>query len=293
MKKLRYLVENFLPGLHEEWGEDLRVIQNLLGEMHDLDVLLYKANEIGALHDKELRDQWRSWIAGEYRLRQDEYRRRMTGTASLWRIWRKRLPQGDQLRADCIERLKTWAYFRDPDSERTERVVRLALQIYEGLTSQDYFRSEEVDRLRNILHVAALSHAIGAEGPGRKRHKRSYRLLCKLQLPIGLELTDFRMAALAVRYHRGALPAPDHKPAQELMEEDAKRTILLAAILRLAVAFSISPQIEICALEINDSGRQLLIRAKGYDEYSSLAQKLARDRHLLEIASGLPLIIRS
>src|SRR5262249_15319726 len=39
LKKFRYLVENFLPTLHEQWKDDLKQAQDLLGEIHDLDVL--------------------------------------------------------------------------------------------------------------------------------------------------------------------------------------------------------------------------------------------------------------
>src|SRR5919198_636030 len=39
LKKFRYIVENFLPDHHQQWGKDLKELQDLLGEVHDLDVL--------------------------------------------------------------------------------------------------------------------------------------------------------------------------------------------------------------------------------------------------------------
>src|SRR5215467_4364861 len=39
LKKFRYVVENFLPTLHKDWEQGLRKVQDLLGEIHDLDVL--------------------------------------------------------------------------------------------------------------------------------------------------------------------------------------------------------------------------------------------------------------
>ena len=39
IKRFRYIVENFLPVEHKAWSNDLKEIQDLLGEVHDLDVL--------------------------------------------------------------------------------------------------------------------------------------------------------------------------------------------------------------------------------------------------------------
>ena len=39
VKRFRYTVESLLPARYEEWGEDLKRVQDLLGEVHDLDVL--------------------------------------------------------------------------------------------------------------------------------------------------------------------------------------------------------------------------------------------------------------
>ena len=38
IKRFRYIVENFLPLQHAAWSDDLKQVQDLLGEVHDLDV---------------------------------------------------------------------------------------------------------------------------------------------------------------------------------------------------------------------------------------------------------------
>src|SRR5579863_2751401 len=39
IKRFRYTVENFLPAEHKLWSDDLKEMQDLLGDVHDLDVL--------------------------------------------------------------------------------------------------------------------------------------------------------------------------------------------------------------------------------------------------------------
>ena len=39
LKQFRYTVENFLPQRYEVWAADLKAMQDLLGDVHDLDML--------------------------------------------------------------------------------------------------------------------------------------------------------------------------------------------------------------------------------------------------------------
>jgi CHAD domain-containing protein len=292
LKKFRYTLENFLPGPCQEWGADLRDLQNLLGEMHDLHVLLRMAIGIGAIRKKKPRDKWRSWIENEIHQRMSLYRRKMTGNNSLWRLWRDGLPQGEQLQLAAIKRLEAWASFRDPDCDNSRLVEQLAFQLFDGLAAQNLLGSLAAERLRAILRISAILHAVGSSAREEK-HKKSYRIISKLQPPVGLPAEDFKVAALVVRYHQGRIPDSGQEDVKDLREEQLRMAMILSGILRLAVAFAILQQQEIPGFEIRKLGQALVIRAGGVDNHSETAQELNRAKHPLEIACGLPIVIRN
>ncbi len=76
LKKLRYTVENFLPARYEQWGQDLKDVQDWLGEIHDLAVLWNTAVRIDAFPTAESRAQWRASIDPEKEERIRRYRER-------------------------------------------------------------------------------------------------------------------------------------------------------------------------------------------------------------------------
>ena len=53
---------------------------------------------------------------------------------------------------------------------------------------------------------------------------------------LGLETRRFAAGRLVARFHRGALPTRRHKTLRDLLPDEQKATIQLAAVLRLANA---------------------------------------------------------
>jgi len=314
IKRFRYTVENFLPRQHAWWGDDLKELQDLLGEVHDLDVLWATAIEVQAFPDAESRRRWREKLDVERGKRIERYREKMVGRQSLWRVWRAELPAGPQLRAAAMSRLRVWAGYLDPDFSHSQRVAQLALLLYDGLKdaglvtanlTAEKLAAGSVGALsldydsRAVLQAAALMHDVGKAKGQEKHQKRSYRMIRGMARPLGWSAREMEMAAVVARYHRGALPRPRGKSLQVLELPDRPLAMELAGVLRLANALDTrhglrgdggedSPR-----LEVSLQDRVVVVRAAGYSALDGSAEGVAAARHLLETVLRRPVLVRS
>jgi CHAD domain-containing protein len=292
LKRFRYIVEIFLPSRHEQWGQDLRALQDLLGEVHDLDVLWRKAVESGAVREPETRSRWRLWIDDQRKQRIDLYRKKMLGRSSLWHVWRAGLPGPEELKEVALARLQTWASFRDPNVSHTEYVTRLALQLYDGLSNHGLIRSPEMMDPRSVLYAAALLHKVGLAITKKKHQKASFRQILNLSPPLGWTAKSLHQVALVVRYHRGGFPHSQHKGFAGLTGAQRQTITLLAGILRLATILDLNQGQRIRGLEVIKTESAVIILADGYAPNDPLGAKIARARYLLESACQLPVLFR-
>jgi len=298
IKRFRYIVENFLPIEHKAWSNDLKEIQDLLGEVHDLDVLWSTAVECQVFPDADSRRHWHDRILSERRKRITRYRTKMIGENSLWQIWRAALPQGKQIQALATRRMKLWANGLDPDFVHSERVASLALQLYDGLLARGWQPSVDAASARSSLLAAALLHDVGKSEGQKGHHKTTLDLIRAHGNPLGWKLVDLQRAAIVARFHRGALPTRRHKTLRDLLPDEQKAAIQLAAVLRLANALDAAHDGHIRRIQIeNDhiptkSTEALMIAAEGYSPLGQSAQTIAAERHLLETLLHRPVIIR-
>jgi CHAD domain-containing protein/HD superfamily phosphodiesterase len=299
LKRFRYIVENFLPAEHKAWSNDLKEVQDLLGEVHDLDVLWNTAVSCHVFPDANSRKRWHERIIAERTKRIDRYRKKMIGPDSLWQVWRAALPQGKQIQALATRRMKLWANTLDPDFAHSERVASLALQIYDGLLSSGWQSSIDQASARSSLLAAALLHDVGKSKGDRGHHKTSFDLIRAHGTPLGWRPADLHRAAIVARFHRGSLPTRKHKSLRDLLPDEQKGTIQLAAILRLANALDAAHdghihRIQIEKDQIRTKGNEaLIIAAEGYSPLSKSAQTIAAERHLLETVLHRPVLLKS
>ena len=263
LKRFRYTVENFLPRRLDAWAADLRELQDLLGENHDLHILLQTAVRIEAFQDHNVREHWHNRIGQERALRLERYRRKMCGRDSLWQVWRAGLPTGKKVRSSAFARLKVWAANRDPNPAHAHHVARLASRLFCTLKMYTLLGDTSPEDARFILETAAILHDVGRARAERGYHKASYRLVRSLDPLFGLNPAHLRLAALVARYHRGALPRPTHKRLAGIAGEQRRLVTFLAGILRLADAFDSARDGHILGLEASQSPEVILIRAEG------------------------------
>jgi CHAD domain-containing protein len=292
LKRFRYIVENFLPEQHAMWSDDLKELQDLLGEVHDLDVLWATALQVNAFPDAESRSKWHSTIIEQRTRRIEKYRAKMVGEGSLWQVWRAQLPIGKQIESAALSRLKLWASFLDPDFQHSSHVARLALQLYDGLPIKRAPANSGPADARGILQVAALLHDVGRSSKEKGHHKATLKLIDRLSPPLSWSAQKMRWVGIVARYHRGALPETGQKTLVGLSPGQRQSVLRLAGILRLANAFDAGRDGRIQRIEVRQYDGFLEIAAQGYSPRDRMAESVAAARHLLETVYRRPVMVK-
>ena len=293
IKRFRYTVENFLPERYAAWGKDLKRLQDLLGEVHDLDVLRESLPEAGPAFDADAQARWHETIDRERQARLDAYRREMAGRSALWPVWRGELPQGPRLEAAALAKLTAWAAYLDPDVGHSRHVGRLALHLFDGLAAAGRNGPFSSPRSRRLLHAAALLHNAGRSEGKKGAHKAAYRLISRLEPPVGWNAEEMKRVGLIARYYRGAEPREDHKGFADLEPNEQKVITCLAGVLRLADALDCAHDSSVHGVAVSNGGGFVLLEAAGWEENQDNAAEIGGRKHLLEKALGLPVIVRA
>ncbi len=289
LKKFRYVVENFLPQHHEAWKDGLKDAQDLLGEIHDLDVLREAAERICADLPHEVRQPWELMLRDERTARIKRYGEIMEGANSLWLQWRSGLPRGTAARHASLTRLQAWSSFLDSDVQHGRRVAHFAVQIYEGLVRIGVLNDASKNG-SDLLRAAAVVHEVGRAEGNKNHHKKTEKMVGELDRLVGWTRQDILTVARVARYHRGALPQVSR--LQDVPALQRRQIKLLAGILRLANALDAEHNGAIRRISIAKKDGFVVIRAQGLLADSSLAEKIAGARHLLEITCGLPILVQ-
>lgn len=292
VKKFRYTVESLLPARYETWGEDLKRVQDLLGEVHDLSVLAEKIELVATIEVQESKDAWKERLASETTSRLETYRQLTLGKTNLYQDWRAGLPQGERLELAGIARLRATARALDENVRRSNRVSALAMRLYGGLTRAHAAPIFGNPKLRRVMRAAARLHGIGSGLDSKKPEKAARDLLLQMEAPAGWTAEEWRLVATIVRYHRGVQPQEKHKGFAELNEEERGKVCACAGILRLARALRKYGVETTVGVKVEKSVDAVIVRVPGLVDTEETAAGMAAGKHLLETCIGCPLILK-
>jgi CHAD domain-containing protein len=301
LKRFRYTVEGLLPEHYAAWSENLKRLQDLLGDVHDLDVLSEmldgtKASEglktSEGLKASELPNLWQEKITRERRERIETYRQLTLGTTSLWHEWRHNLPHGRRLEAASTARLSATARAADAHSRRTAQVSRIAIRVFELLRRAQAAPVFQQANMRRMMSAAAKLHGIETVGERRLSQKAVRKFLLQLTVPPNWTGEEWDLLAWAVRFHRGAEPKQKNGFAKlSEVQQSAVRT--LSGVVRLARVLRKSGLEGTVGLRCEKSADAIVLRIPGLADTAETAARLAAAKHLLESVLAKPLILKT
>jgi CHAD domain-containing protein len=292
VKKFRYTVESLLPARYEAWGEDLKRVQDLLGEVHDLSVLAEKIEQAVAPEVQESKDAWKERLASETTSRLETYCGLTLGKTNLYQDWRAGLPQNERLEMAAMARLRVTVRALDKNARRSGRVSALAMRLYDGLARAHAAPVFGDVKLRKVMRAAAQVHGIGSALDSKKPEKAARDLLLEMEAPAGWDAEEWNLVATIVRYHRGVQPQENHRGFAELNEEERAKVCACAGVLRLARVLRKCGVERTVGVKVEKSVDAVIVRVPGLIDTEETAAGIAAGKHLLETCIGCPLILR-
>jgi len=291
IKRFRYALEGLLPDHYAAWSENLKRIQDLLGDAHDLDVLSEMLEENKASDSSESLKAWQEKIAHERRGRIETYRQLTLGKTSLWHEWRHNLPNGQRLEASAMARLRSTASATDGHSQRTGQVSRIAMRLFELLRRVDAAPLFHEAAMRRLMQAAAKLHGVGSARGRNLSPKAVRKFLLGLTIPPNWTSEQWDLMAWSVRFHRG--PEPRQKNGFRRLSEGQQTAVrALAGVLRLARALRKSGLEGAVGLRCEKSTDAVVLSVPGLLDTAEIAARLAAAKHLLESVLVKPLILK-
>jgi len=291
LKRFRYTLEGLLPEHYAAWSENLKRLQDLLGDVHDLDVLSERLEDTKASEAAASSKVWQEKISHERHGRIEIYRQLTLGNTSLWHQWRHNLPHGRRLEAAATARLCATARAAGARSRRTSEVSRIAVRVFDLLRRAHAAPVFLEANMRRMMEAAAKLHGIVVVGDRRLSQKTLRKFLLGLTVPPNWTSKEWDLMAWAVRFHRGAEPKQKNGFAK-LSEDQQTAVRALAGLLRLARALRKCGIERTVGLRCEKSSDAVLLRVPGLADTADVAARLAAAKHLLETVLEKALILK-
>jgi CHAD domain-containing protein len=293
LKRFRYTVEGLLPEHYAAWSENLKRVQDLLGDVHDLDVLSVGVRKSDSVETEDSRRAWEEIAGRERHERIETYRQLTLGKTSLWNEWRAGLPTNGRVEAAAMARLRVTARATDPRSRRTSQISRVALALFDALRRGDSSPAFADGSLRRILLAAARLQGVGGTDVEKSPQKSARKFLLSLPVPPAWTNEEWELLASAVRYHRGAEPRAKSRVFSRFSAEQQGKIRALAGVLRFARALRKCGVESGAGIRTEKSRDAIILRIPNLADDVDTAARLAAGKHLLEDYLQKPLIVKA
>lgn len=287
LKRFRYTVENLLPGRCAAWENNLKRLQDLLGDLHDLDVLGDLLGSEGERIPAESAEGFKKTLQRERKDRILNYRQLTLGKTGLWHTWRSAFPNGTELEPLVNARLRATARALDSRPRTTAAISQLGLRLFDAFGRAGVSPLLRDPAVRRVFRASARLLGVG-RGDSRKAARS---LLMKMPVPPGWSSQEWELVGWIIRYHRGREPRPKQRRYAALPEESRRVVEVSAGLLRLARALRRYGVESAHGLRAEPSAEAIFLRVPGWASAPENDASLAKAKRLLEGALGRPILL--
>jgi len=251
VKHFRYTLESLLPTAHAACSDTLKRVQDVLGNIHDLDVLCEMLCKANASQCSAILQGWELRIENERQLNVQTYRQLALGTASIWTHWQSGFPREEWERY-AKARIRATRSAMDPKPSRSLVIARIAMRIWSQLrlrkAGEIFFDKKE----RRALDAAA--RLSGVRDASTKRPAKNPRnLLAGFAGSSRLVVCGMGTRCLGHPVPAWRRARPPQQALRTIGSRTADESLLVGGILRLAitaqkcgVTHSSSLRLELC-----------------------------------------------
>jgi len=290
VKRFRYTLELLVPTLHDKWIDSLKRVQDVLGDVHDLDMLHEKISEWRAESDPELTKGWLTRIAAIRQEKLQTYRQLALGGANIWQNWLGSFPR-HEWPACSGGRISATRKAMDRRPARSLAISRIARRLWSQLRVAGAKPFADADE-RRVLEAAARLSGIRYRARCEPRIKSARTFLLNVPVPPGWSFAEWERVAWAIRFQRGPHAGPANKRFSKLSVEQQTAIGFLAGVLRLAVAAQRSGVNAGAAIKIESLPQGLLLHIEGVEETPEVAARFAEAKRPLEHALGKTILVQ-
>jgi len=290
VKRFRYTLESLVPSLHEKWSESLKRVQDVLGDIHDVDVLLELVEESRAKLPAESTADWQTPIAQVRQQKLQEYRQLALGHGGVWQNWQCGFPKEAWPRY-ALGRIVATRRSMDSKLRKSLAVRRIAAKLWSQLQACQIGEIFSNPRERMVLDAAARLSGVRLPHKKKGRIKSARTFLLRSPVPPSWTFAEWERTAWALRFQRGAEPSTDKKRFSKLSVEQQAGIALHAGILRLALAVQRTGVRSGAALALENLPHGLLLHIRGVEENPDRAASFATAKRLLERSLGRSILV--